>query len=108
DFAGRGPVPLDDLADAAAGDDDELLLLDAGVHAQRVCVSDPEHAGSRAVADVPEPTAVLHGDPARDLSEGSGSVGVVAADAGVGGVRRGGADAERASIPQEAGLEESR
>ena len=48
-----------------------VLLLHAGVHAERVCVSDPEYAGGGAVADVPESGAVFHGDRARDVSEGA-------------------------------------
>src|SRR4051812_16240898 len=53
DVVGGGVVRVDDLADAAAGNDDEFLLFDAGVYVERVCVSDPEYAGGGAVADLP-------------------------------------------------------
>ena len=41
---------------------------------------DPQHAGGGAVSDLSEPAALLHGDRARDVSEGRGRGGAVAAD----------------------------
>ena len=65
---------------AAAGHDGEFLLLDAGVHAERLRVSDPQHAGGGAVSDLSEPAALLHRDCARHFSEGRGRGSAVAAD----------------------------
>ena len=104
DDARGGPVPLHDFADAAAGDDGELLLFDAGVHAERLRISHPQHAGGGAVPDVFEPGALLHRDRARHLPERRGSGRVVAADDGDGGVRRRGAGLERDALPEETGL----
>ena len=104
DVAGGGTVPLDDLADAAAGDDGLLLFLHAGVHAERVRVSDSEYAGGGAVADVPQSAAIFHGDRPRAVPERGRDSSAVAADGGADGVRGDGAAAERGALPQDAGL----
>ena len=44
---------------------------------------DPQHAGGGAVADLLESGALLHGDRARDVSEGRGRRRAVAADGGL-------------------------
>ena len=87
DDAGRGTVHLDVSRNAAAGDDGDLLLLPALFHAERLRIPDPQHAGGGAVAHVSESAAVFHGDRARNLFEGRGYLGAVAADARDGGFR---------------------
>ena len=55
DDAGRGAVHLHHLAHAAAGDDgDRFFFSMPGLHAERLHVSDPQHAGGGAVSDLSE------------------------------------------------------
>ena len=63
------PVRLDDLADAAAGDDDgDLLLPDADDVSVGIHLPDREHAGVDPAADLPDSAALLPGDRPRASS----------------------------------------
>ena len=99
DIVGRRAVAFDDSANAAAGHDGELLLHHPGVHVERVCISDRQHAGGGAMADLSESAAVFRGDRARPVSKGLGSCHALAADAVPGCIRSSDARAERAAVP---------
>ena len=77
---------LDDLGDAAAGDDDRDVLLPhaddlpLGVH-----LPDREHAGDHPAVHLSDSAALLPGDRSRDLSEGHRAGAVMAPG---GGARR--------------------
>src|SRR5580765_2354710 len=82
EHAGARTLHLDDLVNAAAGDDDvDVLLPDADDLPVRVHLSDREHARRDPAADVSVSAALLPGDPALDLPQGSRPRNVVAAGA---------------------------
>ena len=76
-----------------------VLLHHAGVHAERLRFPDPQHAGGRAVPDLPQPAALFHGDRARRVPQGRGRSRALAADAGAGRVRRHRPDLKRGALP---------
>jgi hypothetical protein len=100
DDARRGTVHLHDLADAAAGEHGDWPDLPAVLHVERVHVPDPQHAGDRAMDDLSESGALLHGDRTRRVPARRGRSGAVAADGGAGGFRRGDSVGQRAALPQ--------
>src|SRR5262249_16793868 len=104
DFAWGGAVSLDHFADATAGDDGVVLLLDTGVHAQRGCFSNAQYAPGGAIFDIPRSDSILHRDCARSVFDGRGRFGVVATDDGAGAVWCRGDGSERHAVPQEIGL----
>ena len=81
--ARAGAVHLDDLGDAAAGDDDDDVLfpdaddLSVGIH-----LSDREHAGLDSAGDLSDPAALFPGDSPRALPQGRRARDVLAAGAG--------------------------
>ena len=98
-----GPVRLDDLAHAAAGDDDDdVLLPDADDLPVGIHLPDREHAGVDPAGDLPDSAALLPGDRARHLPEGRRPRDAVAAGAGAVRVGRRGADAGDAAIVEAA------
>ncbi len=102
---GRRAVHLDGFENAAAGQHGNVPLLSAVHAAKRIYVPGPQHAAGGAILHVPESDALLSGDCAGDLSKGVGSGCAVAAGAGPGGVRGGGAGVERAAVPQALGID---
>ncbi len=69
--ARTGPVRLDDLGDAAAGDDDgDVLLPDADDLPLGIHLPDREHAAGDSVGDDAHSAAVLPRDRPRHLPEG--------------------------------------
>ena len=100
DFAGRGTVHLHHLADAAAGHDVVVLFRHAGFMLSGFAF--PIHNMPPAVQ------YLTFLNPLRYFVEivrgiflkGTGYRGAVAADAGAGGLRRGGHGIERAALPQ--------
>ncbi len=87
------------LAHAAAGEHDDRPALPAVVHAERIHFPDSRHAGDRAVADLPESGALLHGDRPRCVPTGCGSPGAVAANGGASRFRRRDSLGQRAALP---------
>ena len=84
------PVDIDGQSDTATGHDEHLFLLFPGGAPLGVHVSNCQYAGSRTVADLSEPAAVLSGDHSRHFPQGCGAERPVAPDAGAGrhGARR--------------------
>ena len=105
DQAGRGPVHLHGFKNAAAGQHVDVPVLPAVHDAEWIRVPDSQHAHRGAVFHVSRSDALLSGDRARHFPERLGLCSPMAANAGAGRFRSGGAGVERTALPQAIGLD---